>query len=194
VRHRRPSLPSAARVLLVAAAFALPAQADSVYRWVDAEGVTHISSEKPLPGVRVERIDVARLSGRRSSSPGTAGSSAPTTRAQTAAREEVLGSLRTRECVIALEALDRLTNGTTATSATEIRRLQQTADTNCSHDPVRRLEQEDMAARLRVANGPACVAARNELTALLGPGSAASRERVKAQQAFVDDHCTAPVR
>ena len=201
-RNCTPRLLRPALLLLIATALVTPARADTVYRWVDVEGVIHISSEKPPAGVRVERIEVARLSGKHTTSRNTsgsapapsAGSSAHTTPAQVAEREEVLGSLRTRECVIALESLDRLTSGATATSAAEIRRLQQTADLNCSRDPARRREQEEMAARLRVANGPGCVEARNRLASLLAPGSPASREQVKAQQDFVDSHCTAPVR
>jgi hypothetical protein len=169
--------------------------AASVYRWVDADGVIHISSDKPPAGVRVERIEVSRGTGKHSTG-ATAGTSsgARATAAQVAEREEVLGSLRTRECVMALEALDRLTSGTAATSATEIRRLQQTADLNCSRDPARRAAQEDMAARLRVAGSPACSEARNRLATLLATGSRASREQVKAQQEFVDGHCTSPIR
>jgi hypothetical protein len=170
---------------------------------VDADGVTHISSEKPPPGVRVERIDVARLSGRKGatahgqsgeSTGRSPGSPPQATQAQVASREEVLGSLRTRECVIALESLDRLTSGTIATSGTEIRRLEQTVELNCSKDPARRLQQEDMAGQLRVANGPQCKAARDRLADLQTPSSGASRDQVKAQQEFVGSHCTAPVR
>ena len=106
----------------------------------------------------------------------------------------MLDSLRNRECVIALESLDRLTSGAQPTSAEEIRRLQQTADLNCSKDPSRRREQEEMAARLRVANGPSCLEARSELATMLSPGATPTREQLKAQQDFVDQHCTAPVR
>jgi hypothetical protein len=193
-RSRTPRLLRPAWLLLIAAALVAPAHADTVYRWVDLEGVIHISSEKPPAGVRVERIEVARLSGKHPVSRSTSGSATTASPAQVAEREEVLGSLRTRECVIALESLDRLTSGAAATSAAEIRRLQQTADLNCSREPARRREQEEMAARLRVANGPGCVEARNRLASLLAPGSPASREQVKAQQDFVDSHCTAPVR
>ena len=193
-RARTPRLLRPVWLLLIATALVAPARADTVYRWVDVEGIIHISSEKPPAGVRVERIEVARLSGKRPVSRSTSGSATTASPAQVAEREEVLGSLRTRECVIALESLDRLTSGATATSAAEIRRLQQTANLNCSRDPARRREQEEMAARLRVANGPGCVEARNRLASLLAPGSPASREQVKAQQDFVDSHCTAPVR
>jgi len=191
--------------VLALAASGAPVRADSVYRWVDAEGVIHISSTKPPSGVQAERIEVrsspSKRPGTGTSRPsGASGGSASSasrsgaTPEQVAARDEVLGSLRTRECVIALEALDRLTSGTQPTSTTEIRRLQQTAELNCSKDPARRREQEDMAARLRVANSPACVEARNQLAALLAPGSKAAREQVKAQQDFVDSYCSAPVR
>jgi len=193
-RSRTPRLLRPALLLLIATALVAPARADTIYRWVDVEGVIHISSERPPAGVRVERIEVARLSGKRPVSRSTSGSATTASPAQVAEREEVLGSLRTRECVIALESLDRLTSGAAATSAAEIRRLQQTADLNCSREPARRREQEEMAARLRVANGPGCVEARNRLANLLAPGSPASREQVKAQQDFVDSHCTAPVR
>ena len=193
------TLRAVARValLLALAAHGVAAHADSVYRWVDAEGVIHISSEKPPRGVQAERIDVGTASGKHSpakSSASSAGSAPSASPAQLAGRVEVLDSLRTRECVIALEALDRLTSGAQPTSATEIRRLQQTAELNCSKDPARRREQEDMAARLRVANSPACVEARNQLAALLAPGSKAAREQVKSQQDFVDSYCAAPVR
>ena len=178
------------------------AWSDAVYRWTDAEGVIHISSEKPPKGMQAERIDIrsspssskASSSGNRSSSGSASAPRSSATPAQVAQREDVLGSLRTRECVIALESLDRLTSGSQPTSATELRRLQQTAELNCSKDPARRREQEEMAAKLRVANSPSCVEARNRLTTLLEPGSKATREQVDAQQDFVESHCTAPVR
>jgi hypothetical protein len=171
-----------------------------VYRWVDEDGVTHLSSEKPPPGVKAERIEIA-ASSKRPATKSTSGSAAksgsaapPVSPAQMAEREDLLGRLRTRECVIALEALERKTGGTEASSATEIKRLKQTTDLNCSQDPARRRQQEEMAARLRVANSPSCVDARNQLADMVAPGSKASRERVQAQQAFVDEHCTSPVR
>jgi len=180
-------------------AIASVGRADAVYRWTDAEGVIHISSEKPPPGVKAERIVVGGSSSthRSGGTSSGAGSSASRTRAspaQVAEREQVLGNLRTRECVVALEALDRLTSGTQPTSAAEIHRLQQTAQVNCSSDPARRREQEELAAQLRVANSPACIAARSSLADLLAPGAQASRERVKAQQDFVDAHCKIPFR
>ena len=181
---------------LVAAA---PSALAQVYRWVDAEGVTHLSSEKPPPGVKAERIDIPGTSKRSSStasrSSGSAASTAaPASPAQIAQREELLGSLRTRECVVALEALERKTSGAEPTGAAEIRRLKQTAELNCSQDPARRREQEAMAAKLRVANSPACVAARNQLADMMAPGSAPNREQLRTQQAFVDEHCTSPIR
>jgi hypothetical protein len=172
-----------------------------VYRWVDEEGVTHLSSEKPPPGVKAERIDIkASSSGKRSTtnsgSGGASGSNraAPASPEQIAGREDLLGRLKTRECVIALEALERKTSGTEPTSATELRRLQQTADLNCSADPARRRQQEEMAAKLRVANSPACVEARNRLADMAAPGSKTPRAQVQSQQAFVDEHCASPVR
>ncbi len=178
---------------------AVPSAVAQVYRWVDAEGVTHLSSEKPPPGVKAERIDITGTSKRSSStanrSSGSAGSTAaPVSAAQVAQREELLGSLRTRECVVALEALERKTSGAEPTGAAEIRRLKQTAELNCSQDPVRRREQEAMAAKLRVANSPACVAARNQLADMMAPGTAVNRDQLRTQQAFVDEHCTSPVR
>lgn len=173
---------------LVAAA---PSALAQVYRWVDAEGVTHLSSEKPPAGVKAERIDIPGTSKRSSSAASTA---APVSAAQVAQREELLGSLRTRECVVALEALERKTSGAEPTGAAEIRRLKQTAELNCSQDPVRRREQEAMAAKLRVANSPACVAARNQLADMMAPGAAPNRDQLRTQQAFVDEHCTSPIR
>ncbi len=183
--------------VLLAAAGALPAQAGTgaVYRWVDGDGVIHISSDRPPAGTKAERIEVG-ASGGRSSTGSRAGAARDATAspAQVAERETVLDHLRSRECVIALESLDRLTSGTQPVSATELRRLQQTADLNCSRDPVRRREQEDMAAKLRVANGAECMQARNRLAEMLAPGARITREQLKLQQDFVAAHCTAPVR
>jgi len=188
---------SAAAVLTTL--LASPSALAQVYRWVDQDGVTHLSSEKPPAGVKAERIDIPGMSKSSSKSTGSSASkagaaAAPASPAVVAQREELLGRLRTRECVIALEALERKTSGAEPSSATEIRRLKQTADLNCSQDPARRRQQEEMAARLRVANSPACVEARNELADLMAPGSSAPREQVRTQQAFVDEHCTSPVR
>jgi hypothetical protein len=190
--------PAAALLLALLATASASAQ---VYRWVDEEGVTHLSSEKPPPGVKAERIDIKSSSSskRSTSGSGSGGASgsnraAPASPEQIAGREDLLGRLKTRECVIALEALERKTSGTEPTSAAELRRLQQTADLNCSADPARRRQQEEMAAKLRVANSPACVEARNRLADMMAPGSRTPRAQVQSQQAFVDEHCTSPVR
>ena len=196
----RRAMSRTASALLLASCLGLAGSAAAqVYRWVDNEGVTHLSSEKPPPGVKAERIEIPGTSKRSSStanrSSGSAGStSAPASPAQVAQREELLGSLRTRECVVALEALERKTSGAEPTGAAEIRRLKQTAELNCSQDPVRRREQEAMAGKLRVANSPACVAARNQLADLMAPGAAVNRDQLRTQQAFVEEHCTSPIR
>lgn len=170
-----------------------------VYRWVDEDGVTHLSSEKPPAGVKAERIDIkvsstSKRSTTNANARSSSGSNRPASPEQVADREDLLGRLKTRECVIALEALDRKTAGTEPTSATEIKRLQQTADLNCSQDPARRRQQEEMAAKLRVANGPSCVEARNRLAGMMASGSNAPRDQVRAQQTFVDEYCTSPIR
>lgn len=185
-------------VAVLLAVLAAPAAQAQVYRWVDEQGVIHLSSEKPPAGVKAERIDIKMSSSSKSRAGNPSGSSQPAPRPaspeQVAGRAQLLGQLRTRECVIALEALDRKTGGAEPSSAAEIRRLKQTADLNCSTDPVRRRQQEEMAAKLRVANGPACVEARNTLGDMMAPGSQASRDDIRAQQAFVDEHCTSPIR
>ena len=192
--HRFP-----AAALLLALLVSADASAQ-VYRWVDDEGVTHLSSEKPPPGVKAERIDVKSSSKSAAGKPASRNSSggapaaAPVSPELAADRADLLGRLRTRECVIALEALERKTSGTEPTSAAELRRLQQTADLNCSPDPARRRQQEEMAAKLRVANSPACVEARNRLADMMAPGSTTPRTQVQDQQAFVDEHCTSPLR
>ncbi len=174
-----------------------------VYRWVDENGVIHLSSEKPPAGVKAERIDIKTSSSSKrtsssSGSPSSSGSNQPAPRPaspeQIAGREQLLSQLKTRECVIALEALERKTGGAEPTSAAEIKRLKQTAEINCSQDPVRRRQQEAMAAKLRVANSPSCVDARNKLGDMMAPGSSVPRDQVRAQQAFVDEHCTSPIR
>jgi hypothetical protein len=187
--------------LLVTTAFlsATPtALAATVYKWTDADGTVHLSSEKPPPGVAYQKMNVGSSTGsssKKSASGGnTAPKGAPASAQQVAERSEVLYGLQNRECVIALETLDRLTSGTKPTSAAEIKRLQQTVELNCSRDPSRRREQEEAAAKLRVANGPECVAARNELAGMMAPGARTSREQLRVQQAFVDEHCTPPVR
>jgi len=195
-----PRLHIAAPVLLLALVAAPIAQAQ-VYRWVDAEGVTHLSSEKPPRGVQAERLDIPGTTRRststaaRTASTGSVAAPAPAVSpARQAEREDLLGRLRTRECVIALEALERKTAGAEATSAAEIKRLKQTADLNCSDDPARRRHQEEMAMQLRMANSPACDEARDRLWTMLEPDSGTPRDRVRSQQAYVDEHCVSPVR
>jgi len=189
-----------ATVALMCCVAVAPAFAQ-VYRWVDEDGITHLSSEKPPAGVKAERLEIPGSSKRstaKSSASTRAGSSgsaaAPVSAAQAAERASLLGQLRTRECVIALEALERKTGGSEPTTAAELRRLQQTTELNCSQDPARRRQQEEMAAKLRVANSPACVEARNRLADMMAPGAQVSREQARAQQAFVDEHCTSPIR
>jgi len=185
--------------VLCCAALAVPASASTIYKWVDEHGTMHLSSSKPPAGVKYETLDVSSSPGGGGKASKGGGSSAakkgPTASpAQAAQRSEVLASLRNRECVIALEALDRLTSGTQPTSVAELNRLKQTSDANCSRDPAHRREQEEMAAKLRVANGPECVKARNELADMTAKGSKATPDRLHAQQAFVDEHCIPPVR
>ena len=95
---------------------------------------------------------------------------------------------------MALEALDRKTSAAEPTSAGEIKRLQQTVDANCSSNPDRRQEQEDMAARLRVANGPTCTEARSKLGEMLAGSAEVTQSAVREQRKFVDEYCTPPVR
>jgi hypothetical protein len=177
------------------------AAAASVYKWVDAAGVTHLSSEKPPAGVKFERLSVASTpsSARPSSSgknPTLSGSTrvAATTPAQAARRNDTVNALRTRECVMALESLDRMARDGQAVEPAEFTRLQQTADRNCSKDPAERRQQEEQAARLRVSRGDTCVAARNKLAAMLDGTQRPSREQLQTQQEFIESHCTAPVR
>jgi hypothetical protein len=205
----RPTRPRPLRVAATALllALAVPAAHAQVYRWVDAEGVIHLSSEKPPAGVKAERIQVGSTSRSSASAPsagstGAAGSApstspprpAPASNVPAAEREALLSRLRTRECVIALEALDRKTSGAEPTSAAELRRLKQTTELNCSEDPARRRREEELASRLRMANSPACDQARDQLWQMLEPGSGTPRERVRSQQTYVDEYCTPPVR
>ena len=204
-----PALPSvrpayATRAACLVAALLLCAGtafgSNSVYKWVDAAGVTHLSSAKPPAGVQYERVTLATTSRSSARRQGTAGSSptrvtpAEVTPEQANRRNEMVSSLRNRECVVALEAIDRMGKGGEAVDPAEFRRLQQTADQNCSKDPVQRGQQEEMAARLRVAKGDTCVDARNQLADMLAPGRKPSREQLKVQQEFIEAHCTAPVR
>lgn len=192
---RRAWLSGCAMLLALAA---VPDALATVYRWVDGEGVIHLSSERPPAGVAAERIEIpgtrrrasAPLASYRVAAAGSSAASAP----RVPGRAQLLNRLQTRECVIALEALERKTSGAEPTSAGEIRRLKQTADLNCSQDPARRRQEEQMAIRLRQANGPACAEARNRLADMLGPGSNVPRDQLRIQQSFVDQHCTPPVR
>jgi hypothetical protein len=187
-------------MLIVGALLSGPAMASStVYKWTDDQGTVHLSTTRPAAGVKYETLKLDTASGQSSrqqaSTSASAGKSTPAASpAQVGQRSEVLSGLQNRECVIALEALDRLTSGTRPTSAAELKRLKQTVDSNCSRDAARRRDQEDMAARLRVANGPECVAARNKLADMMAPGAQVTRESRQAQQAFVDENCMAPVQ
>jgi hypothetical protein len=174
------------------------AAASTVYKWLDASGVTHLSSERPPAGVKFERIRLDSISSQGSSTSRPKSNSttrvAAATPEQAARRNEMLSSLQNRECVVALEAIDRIARSGDAVDPTEFKRLQQTADRNCSQDPARRREQEDMAAKLRVAKGDICVEARNELADMLEPGRLPTRDQLKTQQEFIEAHCKAPVR
>jgi hypothetical protein len=185
--------------------FATGALASSaVYRWVDASGITHLSSDKPPAGIKYERVVLASTGKATSPSSGRASYSAANAPAgtritaasaeQVSRRNEMVTSLRNRECVVALESIDRMAKGGRAVDPAEFSRLQQTADQNCSTDPVVRREQEDMAARLRVSKGDTCVEARNKLADMLEPGRRPTRDQLKTQQEFIESHCTAPVR
>ncbi len=195
----------AAAVVLILGFAASAHAASAVYRWVDASGITHLSSEKPPAGIKYERVVLTSTSSKASSSSGrasrySAANTSTGTRLTTASAEQVsrrndiVTSLRTRECVVALESMDRLAKSGQAVEPSEFRRLQQTADQNCSSDPAVRRQQEDMAAKLRVAKGDVCVDARNKLADMLEPGRRPSRDQVKTQQEFIESHCTAPVR
>jgi hypothetical protein len=199
ILDRRHCSALAIAALLLGAVFTVPTHASTIYKWVDADGTVHLSSSKPPPGVTYQAVEVGSSpgSGKRGSTTGGSGArsgSSTASPAQAAQRSEVLASLRNRECVIALEALDRLTSGTQPTSAAEIARLKQTADANCSSDPVRRREQDQMAAKLRVANGPECLKARDTLADMTAKRTQATPEQLRAQQAFVDAHCIPPVQ
>lgn len=180
------------------------AAASSVYKWVDASGITHLSSAKPPAGTKYERVvlastgSAAATSSRRASYGAASATTGTRTTAasaeQVSRRNDMVTTLRNRECVVALESIDRLAKGGQAVDPAEFRRLQQTADQNCSSDPVVRREQEDMAARLRVAKGDICVDARNKLADMLEPGRRPTRDQLKTQQEFIESHCTAPVR
>jgi hypothetical protein len=170
----------------------------AVYKWVDASGVVHLSSEKPPSGVKFERMALAPMKNggsKRSASPssGTNRLLAASSE-QLASRNAVVAELQNRECVVSLEAIDRIARSGNVVDPVEFKRLQQTEDQNCSQDPARRREQEDMAARLRVAKGDVCVDARNKLADMLEPGRRPTRDQLKSQQEFIEAHCKAPVR
>lgn len=189
----------AAALIACLAVWVTPAAASSsVYKWVDASGVVHLSSEKPPSGVKYERMALTAMnnaSSRRSTSaPSSSNRLLAASSEQIANRNAVVSELQNRECVVALEAIDRLARGGQAVDADDFRRLQQTADQTCSKDPDKRHEQEQMAAKLRVAKGDVCVDARNKLADMLQPGKRPTREQLKNQQEFIEGHCKAPVR
>jgi hypothetical protein len=174
-----------------------------VYKWIDDDGVTHLSSERPPSGIQYERVAVGAFGGGRQStskpSGGTSGSKgnvrlAAASPEQVARRNAAISELQNRECVVALESMDRLARSGRPVEPTEFRRLQQTADLNCSKEPGARRQQEEQAARLRVAKGDACVEARNKLADMLEPGRRPTREQLKVQQEFIESHCKVPVR
>lgn len=178
------------------ACLALPAWSGAaVYRWVDPSGVVHLSSDRPPAGVQYERLNLAPT-GAVTTSKGSATThvAAASSAEQAARRNEVVAQLQNRECVVALESMDRLHHGATPADPAELRRLQQTADQNCSRDPARRSEQIEMAARLRVAKGDVCIDARNKLADMLEPGRKPTRDQLKVQQEFIETYCSAPVR
>jgi hypothetical protein len=205
-RHRiRPGLVASLTLLAIGLSWesGTALASSTVYKWVDAAGITHLSSAKPPAGTEYERVTLAATAKPTSrSGAGTATGSNAATRVsstavppeQAARRNEMVTSLRNRECVVALEAIDRMGKGGVAVDPSEFRRLQQTADQNCSKDPAARGEQEEMAARLRVAKGDVCIDARNRLADMLAPGRKPTRDQVKVQQEFIESHCTAPVR
>jgi len=171
------------------------AQAATVYKWHDDNGTLHLSSDKPPAGVAFERMNVDSTPSPAKPTTGSGKTAAtPASAGQLAERADVLSGLKNRECVVALESLDRKTSAAEPTSANEIRRLQETVEANCSRDPTHRQEQEAMAAKLRVANGQQCVDARNQLGTMLEPGAKIARDQLRAQQTFVDEHCVPPVR
>jgi len=176
-----------------------PAEAaNTVYKWVDASGVVHLSSDKPPNGVKHERMALQPMKDASSKRSPAASSGSNRLLAasseQIANRNAVVSELQNRECVVALETIDRLARGGQAVEEADFRRLQQTADQTCSKDPDKRREQEQMAAKLRVAKGDVCVDARNKLADMLEPGKRPTREQLKNQQEFIEAHCKAPVR
>jgi len=201
-RSRPATFAAVLGAALAAFVLAWPVQvaAAAVYRWVDGNGVTHLSSERPPVGVPFERLDVgagksgAGKTATRSSSTGAPTRLAAVSPEQAARRNTAIRELQNRECVVALEAIDRLSRNGQPVEPGEFKRLQQTAERNCSSDPATRRGQEDMAAKLRVAKGDTCVAARNELADMLEPGRKPTREQLRTQQLFIETHCESPVR
>jgi len=186
-----------ASLLVAVVLVAQTSHAATVYRWVDENGVIHITTEKPPAGVKAEKLSLPTSKQTTSTAPRSGASQAKTavvSPALAAERAEVLDSLKNRECVVALEALDRKTSAAEPTSAAEIKRLQQTVAANCSSNPDRRQEQENLAARLRVANGPTCSEARSKLSGMLDGSAQTAQGAVREQQKFVDEYCTPPVR
>ena len=202
------SRPSARRLAFAATALAwmltwtVPALASSaIYKWVDTDGITHLSSDRPPPGVQFERMSVGSSGGSKASSPARSTSStkgnvrlAAAAPEQVARRNAVVSELQNRECVVALEAMDRMARNGQPVEPGDFRRRQQTAELNCSKDPATRREQEEQAARLRVSKGDVCIDARNQLADMLAPGRRPAREQLKAQQEFIESHCRLPVR
>ncbi|HEX9206615.1 MAG TPA: DUF4124 domain-containing protein [Steroidobacteraceae bacterium] len=201
-RHRRTRATAAyccaAAAIACLALWAAQAAADSiVYKWVDSSGVVHLSSDRPPSGVAYERMALTptkNAGGKRATSSSGTNRLLAASSEQIANRNEIVSELQNRECVVALEAIDRLARGGQAVDADDFHRLQQTADRNCSKDPARRHEQEQMAAKLRVAKGDVCIDARNRLADMLEPGHRPTREQLKTQQEFIEAHCKAPVR
>lgn len=176
----------------------------AVYKWIDDDGVTHLSSERPPAGIQFERVAVGTMTGSRSA-PGRVGAGkagahqgnvrvAAVSPEQLTRRTAVISELQNRECVVALEAIDRMAHAREPVEPVEFRRLQQTADATCSKDPSTRRRQEEQAARLRVSRGDVCVDARNKLADMLAPGRRPTRDQLKTQQEFIESHCRVPVR
>lgn len=201
-RPRAPRFVAATVALACFLVGATAVAASAVYKWVDSEGITHLSSDRPPPGVKFERMSIGGSGSGKSasSSRATTASSKGNVRLasaspeQVARRNAVISELQNRECVVALEAIDRMARSGQPVDPTDFRRRQQTADLNCSKDPVTRRQQEEQAARLRVSKGDACVDARNKLADMLAPGRRPSREQLKTQQEFIESHCKVPVR
>ncbi|MCE3285968.1 MAG: hypothetical protein K0R70_2224 [Steroidobacteraceae bacterium] len=114
---RSRAAPCGAAVLACVLAWAPAWSAAAVYKWIDDDGVTHLSSERPPSGIRYERVAVGALGGGKQSTskPGgdTSGSKgnvrlAAASPEQVARRNAAISELQNRECVVALESMDRL--------------------------------------------------------------------------------------